>query len=653
MTSEPSNIELARAAALRARGAWKRARSVIGGFGGLLIALLAMTSHAMFLEWTRTGGLSTSHLLSLLPWLFLAPLAGLAGWLRPLPLSKVAHELDQRAGLDDRISTALEFAASDSEMARVQRADAASVADVSVAPLFPIPWLRGGPWLSTTLLLLLITLGSGLTFDLGRPGPERGVEPGDAAQDLLASIENEKELLLERGDKEGVRLLDDMAREVRKIQARREELKRRIAQRRASAPPPSPEEEEPQLELPAPSSRDSRDRKERGDLITAEDLERLEADMESGMQMSDAQMGDLTSKLFSSTRAAKKLNEEFHHHVEHELEASMNAEKPSMYGTGESQSGKVQNQMDGMDMLNQGAQSDRLGSGAGDVESKGTDMITRDLSAESQAAHDGAHDQQHSFNEFLKDFVKDMQGTVAESAMGKKPSKKGREVQVKTPNTMEDKRDAMAEAGFEEMDEVKRSSGEAPPESQEGAGGDAGGEPGKGPPPENLDNLKASEGEPGDDAIAIKAESAGGQTSAGASGAGTGDPNAAGGMSSRIEALAQLSGPLDEVLGTLGEGSLPSDERKQLFDRLARHKVQAGLASEADDVLLDYFAQAEELIEEEEQFSPLFRDFASSYFDSIRPGRNSRSSTRSPGSSTDESAKLPDDPAGTPTRGVP
>ncbi len=74
------------------------------------------------------------------------------------------------------------------------------------------------------------------------------------------------------------------------------------------------------------------------------------------------------------------------------------------------------------------------------------------------------------------------------------------------------------------------------------------------------------------------------------------------------------------MLGKLGEGSLPTEDRKQLFDRLARHKVQAGLASEADDVLLDYFAQAEELIEGEEQFSPLFRDFATLYFDSIRPG---------------------------------
>ena len=48
--------------------------------------------------------------------------------------------------------------------------------------------------------------------------------------------------------------------------------------------------------------------------------------------------------------------------------------------------------------------------------------------------------------------------------------------------------------------------------------------------------------------------------------------------------------------------------------------MQAGLASEADDVLLDYFEQAEELISTEEELSPLFRDYATSYFEAIRPG---------------------------------
>jgi|GEM_PF-1755815 len=641
MTIDPANIDPIVQAAHRALRAWKRARAGSGAMVGLGLALLAMAGAAVAIEVAR--GLSTADLPTLAWALLLIPIAAAIGWLRPLPVARAAHELDLRAGLEDRISTALEFAAVDTSIARLQRIDAASVAGVAAAPLFPIPWRRGGPWLLALLLLALVTVGAGLTFDLGRSAPDEVADDLSPAEDLLAAIQTEKETLLERGDKEGARLLDDMAREVRKIQARRQELKRRIAQRKAAEPPPPPVTEEAQLELPPPPSKRQGADGERGNLITAEDLDRLEADMAQGMVMSDAQMGDLTSKLFSGTRAAKKLNEEFHHHVEHELDATMESQNASNYGRGETAAGTMQNKMDGMDMMGQGATSDRLSS-QGDVESKGNDMITRDLSAESQAAHDSAHDQQHSFNEFLKDFVKDMQSTVAEAAMGKKAKKKkGREVQTKSSGAMSDKRDAMAESGFEEMEEMKRSSGEAPPESTDGGSGDGdgAGEPGDGPPPDNLDNMQINEGNPGENAIAMKADSGGGKTSAGASGAGTGDPNAEGGSrAGHLEGLAQLSGPLDEVLAKLGEGSLPDDERSQLFERLARHKVQAGLASEADDVLLDYFAQAEELIEEEEQFSPLFRDFATLYFDSIRPGGN-RPGNRSAESSTDDAEPSP------------
>ncbi len=649
MTRDPASIEPIRAAALRAVAAWRLQRAGTGGMLGLWIGLHGLAFTAVWFEFGQGDGLLVSQLGPMMTWLLSVPLGAVVGWLRPLPVAKAAHELDLRAGLDDRISTALEFAGDLSPMARLQRIDAVSVAGVNATPLFPVPWRRGWPWLVAALLLGLVCIGGALSFDLGTASPEGLAEPVIPEDDLLQAIETARETLLERGDKEGARILDDMAREVRKIQVRREELKRRIAERRASAPPPPPEAEEPEFELPPPSA-GKKDDGPKGDLITAEDLEALEADMVEGLSMTEAQMGDLTSKMFASTRAAKKLNEEFHHHVEHEMDATLEAENPSMYGTGQSSAGQVNERISNMDMGLGGAQSDRL-SDAGDVESRGNDMITRDLSAESQAAHDAAHDQQHSFNEFLKDFVKDMQGTVAEAAMGKKPGKKSKEVQVSGPQAMADKRDAMAEAGFEEMGDMKRSNGDAPPEEPMGGqSGSGAGEPGDGPPPDDLSKLKPGSGEPGDDAIAIKADSGGGQTSAGAQGAGSGDPNSQDGQAAHLQGLAQLSGPLDEVLGQLGGGNLPDEERKQLFDRLARHKVQAGLASEADDVLLDYFAQAEELIADEEQLSPLFRDFATLYFDSIRPGRQSRA--RSSGTA-DEPPRTAPEPAGTDARSVP
>ena len=66
---------------------------------------------------------------------------------------------------------------------------------------------------------------------------------------------------------------------------------------------------------------------------------------------------------------------------------------------------------------------------------------------------------------------------------------------------------------------------------------------------------------------------------------------------------------------------MPEEQRDRMFDRMARHKVEAGLASEADDMLYDYFAEAEALIANHDDYlPPLFRDYAHSYFQAIRPG---------------------------------
>ena len=639
MTQEPSSLDPVRRAAARAVRAWRLSRAMRAAQLGLALALGAGAASALAIELATVDGLATTHLGLLASWLVLAPLFGVAGALRPLTTRRAVHELDQRAGLADRLGTALAFADVDSHLARIQRADAARFADVLVAPLFPFAWRQRAPLLLALLALLGLVVGAGLGFDLG-PRPEPAVvEVTDSSDDLLAAIEREKQLLLDRDDKQGVRLLEDLAKEVKRFKDRRDELKRRLARRQPAAAPPPPEAEPEPLQpiaLELPSQPDSK-------LITASDLERLEASTLNDMQMSDAQTSELVAELFSSTRAAKQMNEQFHHFVEGEIDATKNAARPSMYGAGETSMSKLSDRMNSTDMLSQGALSDRL-SETPDVEGQGMDMVKRELGAESQIAHDSAHDMQESFNEFLQDFVKDMRDTVAEVALGKKPGKDAREVKTNAPGSMPDKRDAMAEAGMEEMGDTRRGDQSAPPEPGQGeAGGEGGGEPGQqGPPPDDLSDMQLSDGDPGDNAVAMKADSSGGKTSAGAQGAGKGDPSQAG-RSGTLQGLARLDGPLDEVLGAIGEGALPSDERQQLFERLARHSVQAGLASEADDVLLDYFEQAEELISEEEELSPLFRDYATSYFEAIRPG----------GARADGPARPSELPAGDEPRPVP
>ncbi len=614
MAQEPSSLDVVAAAAVRAVRAWRLSRALHAAEIGLALGLAGAAASALAIELSTPSGLSWDHLGLLACWLLLAPLFAAAGALRPLTVRRAAHELDQRAGLDDRLGTALAFADHDSPLARFQRLDAACFADVAVTPLFPLRLVRA-PLLIALLMLLGLFIAAGLRFDLGpRPTP-MAVRIPDSTDDLLAAIELETQQLLDRGDKEGVRLLEDMGKEVVRFKARREELKRRLALRQPEDVPPAAEPER----LPEPDAPKAAPEPE-SKLITAADLERLEASTLNDMQMSDAQTSELVSELFSSTRAARQMNEQFHHYVENELDATHNAVKPSRYGTAETGLNKANDKMNSTDMLDMGAQSDRL-SETPDVEGMAMDMIKRDLGSESQVAHDSAHDMQQSFNDFLKDFVKDVQDTVAEVALGKKGGKKGREVKTNAPGSAPDKRDAMAEAGMQEMTDSQPGQGQAPPEpGQSSPPGEAGGEPGQtGPPPDDLSDMQLSDGDPGDSAVAMKSDSSGGKTSAGASGAGTGDASQEG-RAGTLQGLARLDGPLDEVLGSLGEGALPTDERKQLFERLARHSVQAGLASEADDVLLDYFEQAEELISEEEELSPLFRDYATSYFEAIRPG---------------------------------
>ena len=138
---------------------------------GLWVALHGLALTAVALEFTQGDGLRVSHLGPMMVWLLAVPLGAVAGWFRPLPVVKAAHELDLRAGLDDRISTALEFADDSSPMARLQRIDAVSVAEVQATPLFPVPWDRGWPWLVAALLLGLVCIGGALSFDLGTAPP--------------------------------------------------------------------------------------------------------------------------------------------------------------------------------------------------------------------------------------------------------------------------------------------------------------------------------------------------------------------------------------------------------------------------------------------------------------------------------------------------
>jgi len=561
--------------------------------------LVAASVHAGILEFTAPGGLAVAHLPPLALWLLPALVAGLVRWGFAPDAAASAAELDARLGLDDRLGTALEFAGADAPLVADQRADAAAhAASVDPAGAFSPAWRRLGPALLSAVLLLMLVTGAGLTWQWTAPPEPTAVE--QSADDLLAAIDRERAQRIDVGDREAVRLLNDLQRRIERITAREAVLRKELA-KREPPPPAAATEEEPELEPPpVPEQVD------RG--ITVEDLDALEAATLEELALTDAMEAEIVSELFNETDVARRLMEEFSELDHAEMEATHNSVDASTYGDRTAADEAVQRAM------NEGMTgNDQLDANQNLTESEDTiqnnmSMIRRDLSAESMGAHDKGHDTQESFNQFLKDFVKELQATVAEKAVGKKRKDDSRAVKTTAGDAVADKRDAMADSGFEELDGPKR---------QDAEGGPAEPMAGKGKPPKDM-KLQPGEGN-GENAMAMKGKG-NGTTSAGATGAGTGTQSGDG-LRALIPPAGTGKGPLEEVLGTLAQGRMPAEQRDRMFQRMARHKVEAGLTSEADDLMFDYFAEAEALIVDHgEYLPPLFRDYAHSYFEAIRPG---------------------------------
>lgn len=593
-------------AARRAAAAWRRTRALDAAAVGLGAGLAVFAAGALGIELTL--GLASRHLPWLASALVVGPAAGLVALLRAPALHMAASEVDRRAALDDRLGTALEFGADASQMAVLQREDAALHAGlVRPGTLFRVPWRRRLGLLLPLGALALLVVAASLGLRLGPGQLWQAPQAGGAAEDLLASIDRERERMEERGDKEAVRLLADLERRVLAIRQREEDLRSAVARRRDAAPPPQQgesEESQPQVAPPPQAPR--------ADLVTSEDLAQIEAAMQGRLAMTAAQERDLVAELFAHGMEARRLSEEFGRLSMREHEAAQEA-RASSGPTSSMPAGSS----GPTDLMGGNAMADATsnesfasrGNPLEDIEQR----VRRDIGPEAMAEHDRAHDLQESFNQFLREFVKDVSDLAQEAATGRRRAKDGdREVQVDSGQGVADKSSAMAESGFEEMGETKRSASDAPPERMMGMQGGT-------RPPEGS---SAGTGDPG--GMAMSGGPAQGGTSAGATGAGTGAPDDGSGPKALLDATVDpqgARGPLEEVLSLLAQGRLPPEERDALFDRIARHKVQAGLASEADDAIVDYFAQAEEqMIDNAGVLPALFRDYAHTYFDSIRPG---------------------------------
>ncbi len=598
--------DLNRNRAKAAQRRWLQVRRRLAGLRGIQLGAAGLACGALAAE-VFGGGLNPNQL----PWIvlaFLPPLVAVVGASRMRPsLAEAARETDRRAELQDRLGTALEFCESAAPLAPLQRRDAERhTQGLDFSTLFPSP--SGRPlWLTGALALAaLISVGGALSFDWSLAElPQASADDPTDEDDVLATIEGLRTWAVADGDKKKVRLLWDLEQRIRSIRGREDGLRKQV---RRPPPPTEPEDAPPpKPDAPPPF------KPELDGLITAEDLERLESEALDHLQLTDEQQTELISDLFRETRAARELAHHFDDILEAEHHASLESPTANQFGENSPSDG-VTESINNQDLFEESS----VGRNAAPIEEPGRDnlsLVKRDLSEQSQAAHDSGHDLQQSFNQFLKDFVKDVRSIIADAAMGKKQGKDGREVATHTETGIEDQGAAMERAGFEEMGETKRSSGADPSAL---AGASQSGMASAPPDGEALSQAQASKN-PGSQAgaTAMRAGSAESGTSAGASGAGRGDGSSEG-LTALINATATAPERLEAVLGQIAAGRLPTDRREALLDQIAERKVVGGLNRDDDPVVADYHAEAEELlISHRESLSPLFRDFAHSYFETI------------------------------------
>ena len=588
--------------------AWERARgSAVAVLGLSLLVVLAVELAGPGLRPLLFGGLALG--------IFVLPLLAAASALFHRPsTAECLSELDRRSGAEDRLGTAHEFADSSSPLALPQRVDAAAqLRLIDVASAFELQGgreLRFAGWLFAALLL-----SAGLGFSFDPPAAESsGVLASDdaAIEDLLQSIERDRTLFDERGDKRAVELLSDLARTIREIEAREEELEQLVRERKQVETPDRAPEIASESELEPEAD------EEPSGLMTIAELERMEAEFIEQMRLDSAQEAELVGQLIERSSTAAGLLQELDEHIHHEHNASFqNAD-----GMTSLPSQTSQTPFDAL-QSGQGLTGNRqIDQGMGNVGNpieKDMDLHTRDLSADALIEHDATHDTQQSFNQFLKEFAGDLQDMAAEQATGRKRKKKKGDEKRHIKGHMggeavADKSAAMEERGFEEVGAQKRHSSPATPEDMAGL------EPGDmGQPAEGAEGA----GPMSSQMMAMKGPATG-ETSAGSSGAGKGNPSAGReGLKAMLEQMEpDDSGRVEEAISQMSRGRMSQEARERLFEQVARMEVRSGAGEEAEesDALHDYFGEADELlVAYREQLPPLFRDYARGYFNSIRP----------------------------------
>lgn len=654
----PDLAPIARAARLarsRVRGrAVAAAVARVGAPAAVVAAGLALS-----LEVAR--GLTGSVLpLVLLP--LVAPVvAGARAAACPVGDGQALKALDDAAGLDDRLGTALAFDGAEGGLIGRQRADALDRAS-GVEPRLALP-VAGAARIRPVLLALaglLAVLGVCLSLDL-TPEAGSGARPSpleDAADDLLARLD-----ALEAAQPEGVR--KEIASALTDLRAQVERIRDRERRSRANRPEASREQER---EKPAAAVEATREEVPREQAITAEQLsalhDRLQRDLAAAFDM-DAEkvrraVADAVNGSGSAAQRAEKSFSAMQAREIAQRPQAMASPTPGTQGSRAIFGGRQGIGVGGQQAMAGGAgfappppgqgpagldpnsalaqaqgRETPPASVRGDPTQTATraqeranqmiDQIKQEYTKEKDQfeGHEQQHNLHESFQQFLEQYTFNRSQQLADFLGGKpEGKKKGPQPKLNPPPDALGK--PMADrkiSGFEE----KKGEGATSMESKDAIDGGSSEamREGKDTAPMPGDKLAEANGPP--QAAAPGAASAQGQgTAKGGAGAGRGDGSEGGEPETHALQGAGGESEIERVLGrgAVRDGGLTPEERRRVFDRVATVKVQGGLNTGGDEpVLGGYFEEADRLLDEaSEELPPLFRDYARGYFAALSGG---------------------------------
>ena len=511
----------------------------------------------------------------------------------PPGVTRAAKAVDVGAELHDRVGTAIALEAQAGPMVELQRADALAAAKgIAVGRAVPLHAYRSVRGPITALLAFVIVAVLCLSLDLRPAGPPTeigGLER--SGEDLLSVLGDIETDAVARGNKPLARAVTDLHDRIQQIVD--EEKQRRNEQR--------PDEPPPLQDVPPPDSPADLEMPE--SLYTVSELEAMHAQLQMELSAAvDFNLEDVRIAARDIVRKSRDMRQ-----IQHEIDNQLLRPEYDMFEAGANDRMSATDQMarigknpfnfdDGNDMTGNSGLQDAV-----------NERNVQEFDTESLMNDDRKHALQQLFSQFLEEYTAERSEQLADWLAGKGEGARKR-VKVAPDEQFQDKSDAMAEAGFEDVTDTPGDDS-----SESGTAGLQAQPTDHVPDGAELKTLEEAGLQP--EGMALGEGMA--ETTEGAQGAGKGDGSSP--IDGDARAIPTQPGErLEQILGQISDDNLPAEKRREVLEEVAQHKIQGGLANDFGDNRGNYFEEAGRLLlEESDELPPLFRDYAHDYFQAL------------------------------------